>query len=368
MGKVIMLRSSNGFYGAERVIVGLSEVLPSMGWDAELWVLATEDGSHQPLIDQAEDAGISTVLFPCGERLDLSTISGMRRRLAESGADVVHSNDVKSNFYARLATKGMRGKLVSTLHGWTSHTKVMRSYEYLDRLVLRKFDAVISVTDEIARSMNNRVRRLEVIENGVDTRKFTPENRGFGKTYWGTPDGAYLFGILARLTIEKGHSELLSAFQAVCEKSPRAHLMITGSGPELASIESRIDALGLSEKVALVPAHMDVDRALRDLDCYVSPSLTEGMPMVVLEAMASGIPVIATNVGAVAAMLGAGGGIVVEPKDTDALSRAMEAAISQPDRMRRMADVARERVVDQFSLHKQVREHACLYDSLRRPD
>ncbi|MDH3691983.1 MAG: glycosyltransferase family 4 protein, partial [Gammaproteobacteria bacterium] len=322
---VVYLRSANGFYGAERVIVTSIKSLVRLGVDVSLLVLEDHLTHNTDLYRNANEQGISVEIIRCHSKLDVRTLVELFKKVRNLNAMALHSHDLKSNAYGLVVAELLGIRAVATLHGWTSNTTNLRAYEKLDRQLLKRFDQIVIVSEEMNGLLKSPVLQGKVtfIPNGVDTEIFNCRRTGFGKAYWGIPSDRYVFGTFARFTEEKGHLLLLEAFAKVASRLTQTHLLLVGDGSEKENVRRRSAQLELGDRVTFVAAHDQVDRALHDLDCYVSPSHTEGMPMIILEAMASGLPIIATEVGAIGSMFEDTAGITVPANDPDALASKM---------------------------------------------
>ena len=364
MNTVVHLRSANGFYGAERVIVTMLSAMNDSNFDLRLMVLEDYLTQNTDFLETARQTAVQTDLIPCRKRIDFKSLRSIRLSIKKlENATVIHGHDVKSNVYGLMIARLEGLGAVTTLHGWTSDTGRMRFYERIDRTLLKLFDRVVAVSQELGEYVSAKLglKNVAVIPNGVDTEMFSRQKRGFGKSHWCVPEERFVFGIFARLTTEKGHSLLLKAFAAVVKQTKNVHLMITGDGPELSSLQECCTHHGVNEHVSFVAAHGDVDRALHDIDCYVSPSHTEGMPMILLECMASGIPIVATDVGSIPTLLGGGSGTIVSSGDAAALTKAMvSVATGQFDRDAQIGR-ALKRSRTEYSAANQAEKYAKLY-------
>lgn len=368
MPSVLHLRSSAAFYGAERVLVTLLTSLPDQGVSCRLAVVRNHLTGNQELVDQARAAGIDVMELPCAGRLDVRTYAALRAAVMNAPVDLIHTHDYKSHFYGLAVARACRLPVVATCHGWISSTASLRFYQRLERLLFWWFDRVAVVSPAMAgRFAGSRLRhRTRVIGNGIDTEVFAPDKPGAGRARWGLLERDFVFGTVARLSAEKGHAILLEAFAPLTRRYPQARLLLVGGGPERETLQARTRNLGIEANVVFAGAQARVDTILPDIDCYVSPSLTEGMPMVLLEAMAAALPIVATNVGAVGEMLSEGAGLLVPAADEKALSAAMMAMIRGEVDRRMLGARARERVVALYSADRQAKMYADLYAEVCR--
>ena len=367
MIRVLHLRSSAGFYGAERVLVTLLKKLPPAGVHPVLVTIENYLNGNRDLLKCAREQGSLAFEIPCGSRWSFETLKCLIAIAREHEVGCIHTHDYKSHVYGLLAARALKVPVAATLHGWISNTINLRVYQWIEQLALRQFCVVVTVTAAMSERMRARGlsrARLRTIENGVDTDIFGPKCLGFGREHWGLSSDHFVFGTVARLSAEKGQRHAIEALAPVLERHPRARLMLVGEGADRGILQARARELGIEDHVIFTGKHSQVQRVLHDIDCYLSPSLTEGMPMILLEAMASGVPVIATDVGAVGTMLAGGGGILVPARDVAALSHAMMTILDKKIDTVATASLARQRCVDIYSAARQAGAYSDVYKAL----
>jgi L-malate glycosyltransferase len=220
-------------------------------------------------------------------------------------------------------------------------------------LVLANSDAVGEAWTDANPALASKVR---VIANGIDVQtKARTRKRERPKVI-----------CVANLISYKGHQTLLEAAAVVARRTRAWSLLLVGDGPKRAAVESEIERLGLSDLVTLLGQRDDVDELLDEADLAVLPSYTEGLPNAVLEAMAHGVPVIATDVGGTASLVETGAGIVVPPRDQAALADALQAMLFDAERRRRAGREGRRLVETRYDVTRMRDETLALFRELRR--
>lgn len=374
---VLQLRSSAGLYGADRVAMALDAALPAAGVHSRLLVVGNHRMATQPLHAAARAGGRDARLLPCRARLDPRTHAALAQALRAAPGAVVHVHDYKSAFHAWLAARaarppGRRRPLVATLHGWIESDAALRLYTRVELALLRRFDAVVVVSaDMVPRLLRAGIgaARIHRIDNGIvlpapTTEPGTADASG-ARAALGLPASGPLLAAIGRLAPEKHLVLLVDAFASVAEAHPLATLLLVGDGPERAALEARVAAHGLHGRVRLLGQRDEVQPLYPLLHAVVLPSLREGMPLVVLEAMAHGVPVIASDVGDVPRLLAhADHGRLLAPGDGNALARALHDALSAP---RRHDLRARLHVARTHGASAMARAYAALYGQLRDP-
>ncbi|MET0893895.1 MAG: glycosyltransferase, partial [Pseudoxanthomonas sp.] len=245
-------------------------------------------------------------------------------------------HDYKSAFYAWVAARlRPHVKLVTTLHGWVETSTALRLYTRLEISLLHRFDmlAVVSA-EQIQRLVRAGIPRSRIreIHNGIRIGEDAPPSSAL-RAELGIGQASRVFAAVGRLAPEKNLPSLLDAFAAVAAIEPGARLLLAGDGPELRLLQARTAELGLHGRVLFLGNRPDMERIYPLVDCLLLPSLSEGMPLVALEAMSRGIPVIASAVGSLPLLLAhSDEGQLVPAGDATALRTAMIGETARPRR------------------------------------
>jgi glycosyltransferase involved in cell wall biosynthesis len=224
----------------------------------------------------------------------------------------------------------------------------------------------IAVTRQVAdfhkQSLGNSI---EVIENGVAIGALPDaQARTAARSRLGVPDGAFVVGCVARLAQEKRHDRLLEAFKRM--RTP-AHLVLIGDGPSRASLETLAAALGLASRVHFLGTQLNPEALLPGLDVITLTSDREGLPMSLLEGMAAAIPVVATAVGGIPALLANDAGIAIAPDDSDLFAASLDALAADPARRETLGARGRARAIAHHSLEAMSAAYVSVYrEELKR--
>jgi len=296
----------------------------------------------------------------------------MLRFAWRGGYDLIHSHGYKANILLGMVPRAIRRiPVVATLHGWTSTGKLnkMRLYEWMDSLSLHFIESVVLVN----RAMRARVRlnRIHIVDNGIPP--LTCSLPGMGQGDQILVDHkitdfcrtGFTFGAIGRLSEEKGFGLLLEAIRSVSETYSDVRLVIIGEGGERQFLEAKAAELGISERVIFPGYRVRASRYLPCFDTFVLSSLTEGLPIVILEAMQAGVPIIATKVGGVPEVLEHGkAGMLVDSSDPVALSKAMIQLMEEPALRSGLAGRARKVVQEKYSSRRMAEEYQNIYNDL----
>lgn len=353
--------------------------LHQLGVEVYVGTLDNDGRADREILRVTAGSAQEQVILPCRGRLDPDTARRLREFLDSRRVDLIHSHKYKATFYALLArhwpgagtSRGRRIPLVTTYHNWLYDTWALRVYAAIDQRLARFCDAAVAVSAPIESTLKRYVApaRLWRVGNGVDVERFCPplaDERQALRSALGW-EGKRLLGFVGRLVPDKGISHLLQALSDLPKDAdPPWHLALIGDGPERGAIEAQVRARGLQARVSLLGNRSDVARLYPALDLFVLPSLVEAFPMVVVEAMACAVPVLATAVGDVAAIVEDGKtGKVVAPADAVALREALSALLlADPERLRAMGAAARERAVGLFSARQMALNYAKIYASV----
>lgn len=362
--KILHLISSGGMYGAEAVILNMSGVL-NAGQEHES-ILGVFENSASPnlaLHEAALQARIESHLIPCRGQFDRSVPAKIRGLVQQTGADVVHTHGYKPDVYAWLALRHTSTPLVSTCHTWYDNDLAVRAYGALDRWVLRSFSAVVAVSDEVrGRLLRAGVRsqRIHLIRNGIDMRPFSGAVAQREQRH--ESGDAFRVGLVGRLAPEKGVDVFLRAASEVLVEYPATQFVVVGDGPDRATLEQLRTSLGLENNFLLAGQRGNMPDFYASVDLLVSASRKEGLPMALLEGMASGLPIVATAVGQVPQVIDSDTvGRIVPPEDPAALAGVIKELVRDFALRQRLGAAAQARIATDFSADRMTADYLRVY-------
>ncbi len=357
-GKKSILLVVNGFGvgGGELKLLELAQRLNRDKYDIS--IVSVGQGGALEEHFRALGLPVEVLKKCCGFDLSLPVrLAGCMRKYR---TDLVMSTLFYADIMAALATCLYRpGVLVS----WEVITGRLSGYQkWAYRRLARRFTHVVAVSNSIhpfiIRDRGQNPQALSTIYYGVDLDKFRPAPRT-------TPSTGVCFGTVARLVHQKGHTHLLKAIPAVLAQHPGARWHFAGDGDLRPALQAQAGALGIAAAVEFLGRRDDVQRLLEAFDVFILPSLWEGFPNVVLEAMAAGKPVIATAVeGTVELVVEGETGLLVAKEEPEALARAMNRLAADAELRARMGRAGRQRVESHFTVQHQVAEFEALFDRL----
>lgn len=346
--------------GMETMVARLARALAARGH--RVGVTCTQFGG--PLAGYLRDEGVRVAVVPALGLLSNARAPRLEQWLRTVGPDVVHVHSGTWLKTVRAARRAGVRRVVHTAHGLLDREPWHGVL--LKRLAARHTDHVVAVSAalqrEIARQISRPLAAVSLIPNGIDTTRFHPGPRtGRLRERLGLPADAVLIGNVARLQEVKNHKLLLEAFAPLANRLPRLHLAVIGEGPLRQALLNRAAALGIATRVHLIGAEADPAPLYREFDLYVLPSRAEGTSMSLLEAMASGIPVVATAVGGTPDLLAHGArGRLVQPGNPAQLEHALHDVLTSAATPR-VADLARRDVIREYGESAMVSAYERLY-------
>jgi glycosyltransferase involved in cell wall biosynthesis len=329
----------------------LTRGLRQLGCTTSLGVFLNAHRPNLQVADAARNQGLEVELFECEGRLDRKTIQSVRDYLSRNDIALLHTHGYKANFYGLAAARGVSVRTIATSHNWPGRTLSLRSYGLLDRLQLRFFDRVCAVSETVRQSLLQALvpdGKITVVQNGIDYERFL-DGQPVLRNSLQTKEGL-LVGYVGRLAPEKDLHSLLRAAKAILSTLPSVSFVLCGEGPERRSLENLVSELGIEKNVFFLGQRSDVPDIYSSCTVVVLPSLTEGMPLAILEAMAAKKPVVASRVGAIPKIIEDGkSGLLVEPGNAKELESALLRLLLSPEQRLRFGQAGFDVVQSKYS-------------------
>ena len=338
-------------------------------------VMLANVGPSGPLATEFRQLGVEIFDFPRRHGFDLAPMLQLYRLMRQRRIDIVQTTLFWADFIGMAAAKCARVPMAIswetvTHEGDPYHNNFQRRAGY--SLVANCADLIVAVSHEVRDSLINRrsiaPSKIRVIHYGVNTEHYRPSRNGVWRSKRqeiGAAPEDFLIGIVARLERWKGHRYFIEAFAEIAPQFPQARVILMGEGSLRASLEDMTHRNNLQDRIHFLGVRKDVVELLNCIDLLVLPSLPgEGLPNVLLEAMACRKPVIATAVGGVPELVRDGhNGFLVPPANVAALRDALLQALREPERLQQLARNARQTVEGDFSVEQQVTSFEAMYDA-----
>lgn len=371
MRKMMHLRVVAGTGGGpEKTILNSPRFIKKQGYDAHVVYLCPSDPVIQEsLRSRAEKLDCPLTLIEDRGLRDFSVIGKLWKFCREQQIELLQAHDYKSNALGLVLRRLHRMHLVTMLHGWTDMSGRMPLYKRVDQWCLPWYEKHICVSEDLfqeCRRLKIPDRKIELVHNAIDLVTYT---RRFNKRQAQDELGldaqvGQLVGMVCRLSPEKGILEAIAMVDRFRTMGKPVQLWIAGDGPFRTKIEKEISRLGLGANVRLLGQLADARVFYQAMDVFLLNSIREGLPNVILEAMALEIPVVATRVAGVPTLVKPGQtGWLIEPGETSMLDSAVAQCLagSHTDPQVRGA---RELIENHFSFDRRMQRIAGIYDSL----
>ncbi len=362
MKNVLHLCESSSTGGAESILISLVEHLDKSRYRSMVCLLS--DGW---LRVQLEKRNVETVVIPQPRSFDVTWLLRIFRLLQDRKIHLMHSHEFATNVYASVLSSLTGVPVVATAHGKNYYgDKWRRRAAY--RFVARK-STMVAVSKDLKRFLTERIGiapgNIRVVHNGIDLRQYSVNAANPAiRAELGISAGQPVIGTVGNLFPVKGQTYLLKACKGVAGKFPAFVLLIAGEGDQLDLLSKEASDLGIAGNVKFLGFRDDVPSLLQAMDVFVLPSLSEGLPLSILEALALQKPVVATNVGGVSEIVEDGvTAYLVPPRNPDALSEKILLLLRHPDMAADLGRAGLKRVEEAFSLKKMIHEYQLLYEN-----
>jgi len=365
--RVLILTNYLGYGGTEKYVIALAKGLNRQKYRVMICTLR----DYVPLARELTGQGIALTSMGVRSKLDAFVIRRLACLLRREGIELLHTNLYWSNLIGRLAGR-MAG--VPIVVAGERNTDIRRRFYqcWLDRCTSQWVDCIIANSQATLRWSTQATRisadKYVIIPNGVDLADFDParpvDRQAVRRSLGLTPDDV-IVGTVARLHEQKGHRFLVQAMPAILERFPQARFCFVGEGLLETDLKRQCREAGVASKVVFAGARDDVAAVLTTFDLFVLPSLYEGFGIVLLEAMAMCLPVVASDVGGIPEVVEAGRtGILVPPGDVASLAQAVIGVLSDREAAQAMGKAGRQRVQQHFALADRISETEKLYETL----
>lgn len=323
-----------------------------------------------PIGAEIEAAGVEVIpLNRLRHRFDNATVLSLARIITDRRCIIVRTHQYHANLYGRLAALRVRVPcVVASVHNTYTRDKKLHR-RVLNHILARCTDRVVAVSESVRKDIMKFDRvpedKVAVIRNGIDAEAFRHGNGTQVRAEFGIPEGVPVVGTVGRLTHQKGHRFLIEAFARLIPDFPTAVLLVVGEGPLREHLERQAGLLGITNRVIFPGSRRDIPHLLAAMDVFVLPSLWEGMPNALIEAMAAGKAVVTTDFSSARELVGNGRlGMLVPPEDSTAIARSVAALLGDAARSHLLAEASRDEVSSRFSIRNTVETYCSLFTEI----
>ncbi len=362
MIKILHIRSTTGFYGAEKVIYNIFSNISSEPVALSLITIENEEPSSRTLRIKLKEYNVKKLLIP--KKYDREAINLLSLHLNENKIDIVHTHDYKSLFYAIASIKKNRNiKLVHHLHGSLNNTLAEKFYSLLEKHLINRADLVFVVSEAQKKMLSDSflVRNMDIfyLQNGTEVKNKLYRNTDLDKH-------SIHISVVARFTPEKNHLLAINVIKILSDCKYKFSLHLYGDGPLLNDIKEKVAEYNLQNIVIFHGYCADVSEIYDVTDILLITSTTEGLPMVLLEAMSNGIPVVSTDVGQISEVVKNNQSGFITPIKANDLVSKVKAFFDTPGLLQRMGCSSHSIIKEKFSIHSQIVTLNSYYQQLVR--
>ncbi|MBU8933970.1 MAG: glycosyltransferase [candidate division Zixibacteria bacterium] len=370
---VLHLIAGMGIAGAEKVLLNLLSQSSRSSYDLRVAsFVRKEDGAGVELLRASAKLGAVVDRIPISIKKgwDISNLLAMRRLIRRHGAEIVHTHGYKSDIVGSIAGRWAGIPVVATAHGFTSSDGRLGLNEKIGRMFLKRVRKIIAVSKNVQTVLVQtgiNENKILTIPNAVDFEYFAGEAELDFRSEWQVAEGEILIGTAGRLSYEKNQLDLIRAFSKLApELMRKCKLVIAGEG-ELADqlVQATRDS-DLTDRVIFPGFVHDMRSFYKALDLFCLPSIVEASPLTVLEAAATGCPVIASNVGSIGELIIDGtDGFLIEPKDSYHLAACLSLLAGSSHKLVQLGALLRNKLRKDYDLHTWSDRIFAVYDSVR---
>jgi glycosyltransferase involved in cell wall biosynthesis len=356
--------------GPDKTILNSPRFLDPLGYRMVCaYMHPPDDPGYEVIRKKAAHYGAPLISIPDRGPWDWRVLTGLLAICRQEKVTIWHGHDYKTNALGLLIKRFWPMRLVTTVHGWVHHTTRTPFYYKLDQLCLPRYERIISVSDdllEMCLSSGVPAKNCVLLENGIDAGEYTrKQGVSEARTKLGLPQAGFLVGAVGRLAAEKGFDLLIRSISALLGRGLDVRLAIVGEGGERKSLERLAAELGISDRVILPGWQADVRNYFEAMDAFALSSHREGLPNVLLEAMALEVPVVATRVNGVPRLVQDGrNGFLIEPGDGEGLTIALAGLLKNQPLRDVFARAARRIVETRYSFTTRIHRLKRIYDEL----
>ena len=334
----------------------------------------SEDGLCRDFLVRATQLGFPAIQIKNDTPFLYGAFRELKQLIRDTNADLLACQGYKAGLLGWLAARQAGVPVIAVSRGWTAECRRVRFYEWIDRRVLRHMDKVVCVSraqaDKVV-AAGVRPENVEVIPNSICSDRFQEPDTLYRQKLVdffpvATRSGIrFIVGAAGRLSPEKGFDVVIDAASSILQGRDDVGFVLFGDGPLRVALFDQIQRLNLSHRFVLAGFTDELDRFMPHLDLFVQSSHTEGLPNVLLEALAAGVPVVATDVGGTSELLDRGRyGALVPRGDSRQLAAGVARLIAQPEALAQRSAAGKQWIAEHFTFERQAEAYWKLFCSL----
>lgn len=374
MINILHLHSSSGFYGAESVVINLGKALDRVGYHPIIGSIEVDELTLSAFAREAIEKKLDIEILVSRAKFSPIAIFKIAKLVREREIRVIHSHYNKATVLGYFASRITGIPLIETNHLFPPmplSDKKLQLYAKIGAFFLRYAEKTVAVSNEIKGRLERRGvpgEKISVIKNGIDVEECEAaylSKRTATRRELGIKEGDLIIGGVGRLTEQKGFEYLLEAAKEVLKTRGNIIFVIVGDGEKREELIRYTHELGIEKEFMFLGFRKDILSVLAAMDIFVMPSIHEGLPMAMLEAMAIKVPVIVTAVGEIPEVIVDGAnGILIKPRDVEALASKIAYLIDNDAIRNQIKENAFQVVKRNHSKEAMSRSYALVYDEI----
>jgi L-malate glycosyltransferase len=359
-----VLWTLEGMGGSEKVVLDLARKIDKTAF--EVFIVSFSEGPVRKLY---EELGLKVFSVTKEKRLDIKFIRSLRTLFSEQHIDVVNAHHFGPFLYSTLSAYGTKCKVIYTEHSRWQLEELSPLKKVLNRALLTKADGVVAISRQIEKYYISKLylgrNKVHLITNGIEIGQFGDRNGSKIRKGLGIGENDKVIGTIANLRPEKNHKLLIGAFSEVARVFQGASLVLVGLDCMDGQVQRFASESGASERIHFLGRRDDVPDLLGLFDVFCLPSIHEGLPLTVLEAMSAGVPVIGADVLGINEVITDNmNGLLFPSNDMNKLSEVILQLLTDHSLMKRLSEAANLFVAEQYNLDKKVREYEELFHTV----
>ncbi len=357
-------------YGTESVVLNLSQTMTKDGFHPIIGCITNLSDAKPEFGVIAESLGLKVVYINVKGKFDPSFFWKTNAIIRQNNVAIIHSHGYKTTLLGFIIAKMNNIPIIVTQHLWSGAKSFkLKIYIKLEALIMRFIPRVVAVSEQIKKEIiKNGVlpQKVTVIDNGINIDKYSKSDDFSNlKLQLNLPIKALIVGTLARLSKQKGINYLLEAAKIIIEKIPNTHFLIVGDGPLRNELHNFAKDLGIFKNIHFLGFRTDCEKLLKVMDVFVLSSIDEGLPMALLEAMATKKPVVVTSVGSIPNVIKNNeNGFLVEPANSKELAEKIIYLLNNEQKRKEFSEKAFKTVVNNYSSEAMCKGYLKVYNEI----
>lgn len=366
---ILHLRDSPWLDGPGRTILETGARINSSKYGYFIGAFCKRHELEHPFFRAVQERGLSVFRINESNGFDRSVLAQIRRLIERERIDIIHTHEVRSDIIGLIVGKLSGIPVVTTLHGWIENGLKGKLFTRFDKTILRFFDHVICVSEKMKKQVLKcgvRKDKVTVLYNAlvIENYRRNGADRGFRREL-NIGDNTLLIGNIGRLSPEKGQADFIRAASLVLKECKDVRFVLIGKGDDEPHLIELVKNLGIEKEIIFLGYRSDMFNIYNSLDLVVQSSRTEGMPNVILEALAMELPVIATDVGGTGEVVKhAFTGILTKPGIHEELVCGILQFVKKRDAFKQMARNGKKIIETDFDINERTRKLSQIYDSI----